>query len=469
MRVSFFNKRLIHGANGEGGREAEHPLRRRIAVLTLSNISLQVLGFLYRMMLARLAGSEALGLQSLVMQVYAIMVSVCISGMNVAVITSVSGLPPREREAGVRRIARGAFLLFLLLFLAMALPLFVLRGSITRRLIGDPAAGVSIVLVLGCILLTGAENILKSIHIASGRIPRTAISELLEQSVRFLLVFLLLKSSRSAEDHTSVALITAGMLGSEFVSVSFLSVSYKKLFTGGSVPKPRRKDVSAGVSALVRVLVPAALTSISGTVFASASALLLPGRLALSGYTRQQALAAIGALNAVAMPLVMLPMTFVGAVSVAIMPEITGADSKGDFSRTALLVKRSIVSAAAAVLFINLPALPFLGRAAGALFGLVPTRESFRLLTLFAGIIYLQIVTTSILNGLMKQRTVLGLAIFGESLQLVLILLLAARPGLHIYGYLIAKCIGEGLRLLIASVYLRRLLKSGFRFKPKVN
>ena len=103
------------------------------------------------------------------------------------------------------------------------------------------------------------------------------------------------------------------------------------------------------------------------------------------------------------------------------------------------------------------------------MFGLVPTRESFRLLTLFAGIIYLQIVTTSILNGLMKQRTVLGLAIFGESLQLVLILLLAARPTLHIYGYLIAKCIGEGLRLLIASVYLRRLLKSGFRFKPEVN
>ena len=48
----------------------------KVIILALSNLALQVIWFFYRSMLTRLAGSETLGLQSLVMQVYSIIVSV---------------------------------------------------------------------------------------------------------------------------------------------------------------------------------------------------------------------------------------------------------------------------------------------------------------------------------------------------------------------------------------------------------
>ena len=69
---------------------------RRVITLTLSNIALQALGFVYRMMLADCAGTTALGLQSLVMQIYSIAVSICISGLNVAVITVAARLNAAE-------------------------------------------------------------------------------------------------------------------------------------------------------------------------------------------------------------------------------------------------------------------------------------------------------------------------------------------------------------------------------------
>lgn len=82
---------------------------RRVITLTLSNIALQALGFVYRMMLTDCAGTTALGLQSLVMQIYSIAVSVCISGLNVAVITVAARLNAAGGR-GIRTLTRCALL-----------------------------------------------------------------------------------------------------------------------------------------------------------------------------------------------------------------------------------------------------------------------------------------------------------------------------------------------------------------------
>mgnify|MGYP003177609373 CR=1 FL=1 len=140
---------------------------RRVITLTLSNIALQALGFVYRMMLTDCAGTTALGLQSLVMQIYSIAVSVCISGLNVAVITVAARLNAAGGR-GIRTLTRCALLAFCVLFLLSAVPSFILRRSIALRLIGDCKTEGAIPLVLICIFLTGTENILKSVHIAAG-------------------------------------------------------------------------------------------------------------------------------------------------------------------------------------------------------------------------------------------------------------------------------------------------------------
>lgn len=430
--------------------------KKRIIILTLSNLALQVLWFFYRLMLTRLAGSETFGLQSLVMQVYSITVSVCIAGLNVAVLTIGARIAESPNaSSGIRALFRTAMKLFLILFALMALPMFVFREKLAANLIGDGEASLSIVLVLGCIFMTGVENIQKCIHVTTGHVARTAVSELMEQSIRFLLVYTALKSFSVTTDHGKVALIFGGMLASEFFSVSFLLSSYKRLFSKCGAPY-----TGAGVSArsVVSILAPAGLTSIVGTVFASAASLLLPGRLIIAGYTRAQALSAIGVLNAAALPIVMLPMTFVGAVSTVLLPSVSAASAKGDTDRVRLLTKRSFIAASVTALLVNIPLMRFAGKISGALFGAVPTAMCFELLTAKTAVIYFQILTATVLNGLMKQKKVLLFALTGETLQLVLIWLLSAVPQFHIYGFLAAKLIGEAVRLVISMLYLKGLL-----------
>ncbi len=444
---------------------------RRVITLTLSNIALQALGFVYRMMLTDCAGTTALGLQSLVMQIYSIAVSVCISGLNVAVITVAARLNAAGGR-GIRTLTRCALLAFCVLFLLSAVPSFILRRSIALRLIGDCKTEGAIPLVLICIFLTGTENILKSVHIAAGHVRTTAFSEITEQTARFFLVWLLLKSfaansafAMQGEPSFSVKLIITGMVLSEFFSVGFLSVSYFRTFVKKNRTfadtRPAAGRFSGLFSELCEILLPAALTSVLGTVFSSAAALLLPGRLYAAGYSREAALQTIGVLNSVAVPLVVLPMAFAGAVAAVCMPAVSAAVQNNN-ENLHRIVKKSVGVLTFAVAA-NLLLLPFLKKLSALLFGIVPDWGVFILLTLKSCIIHFQIVTTAILNGLKEQKIVLAYTVLSEGLQLILIYLFAALPQLHIYGCLAAMAAGEGLRLALSVKRIRLILNGNVK------
>lgn len=432
-------------------------IKHNIFILTLSNMVLQAIGFLYRMMLTKLAGTEAMGLNSLIMQIYSIAVSITISGMNVAVVT-LSARASQSGEAAIRRIVRLAAKTYVVIYAAMAIPVLLLRKSIAAHLIGDINLSTSIALVLLCIFLTGFENLFKSLHLGTNRAKTTALSEIIEQSARLVIVLLLLKSLSTGESTRAVTLIIAGMVLSEFFSIGILLTSYKKNYVRGNSIIEHKKDPSASRTYLL-ILAPAAFTAIASTVFESVASLLLPGRLEIAGYTRSMALAAIGTMNGIAVPLVTIPMCFVGAANNVILPKISESMSKGESAKLHRLVKKSLIAAGAVFVLVNAPLLPFLNRISMLCFGIVPTKGVFLLLTVKYGIIYYQITSVMIMNGMMMQNKILAHAVIGEIIQMLLIYLLCSNPFLHIYGYLAAMIIGEGLRLILNLSAIRIMLR----------
>ena len=133
-------------------------LRKRILLLAASNFALQGMAFVYRMALAEYAGTAAMGLNSLVMQIYGIVVSVCISGLSIAVTACAAEVHAGGGGAeGMRRLLKRAVTLYCLLWFAAALPVFLLRKGVASRALGDPAAAPVLALMLICIFMTGME------------------------------------------------------------------------------------------------------------------------------------------------------------------------------------------------------------------------------------------------------------------------------------------------------------------------
>lgn len=422
-------------------------IRSRVLMLFCSNAILQLMGFAYRAALSRLAGAEALGLNSLVMQVYRIVTAVCISGMNVAAAATAAKLDDKS----MRPLLRAALRLYFAVFTCVAVPAAIFAKSIGRLALGDESTKAVLRLMLSCIFMTGIENLLKSIHMGKKLVSRCAASELIEQAVRFALVLILLKKLCGGSKTQTVFLIMLGMLASEFVSVTNLLISFLHTFKRSGNEKPVRAKMLAVIA------FPAALTALSGTLFSSLGELSLPGLLVRAGAPREAALACIGEINTVYMPLVSFPVAFIGALASVIMPEISERASRGENANS--LIKRAILCAAFACAVYMSAVQLFHNGISKAVFGRSISGALLLLLQIRSFFAFIGVVCVSSMNGLMMQKKVLITAAAGEAYQFALISLIT--PAVGIMGYAAASAAGELIRLLMGLVCIFQKRKNG--------
>ena len=128
-----------------------------VALLTVTGILSQAVGFAYRVGLTRLAGAEIMGLYQLILPVYSILLSLTSVGLT----TGVSNLSAWYQALGDRRAiwqVRGqAIRLF---FLLAALPcalLLLFSDAVSVYLLGDARTRLGLMLLVPCLLLTGVE------------------------------------------------------------------------------------------------------------------------------------------------------------------------------------------------------------------------------------------------------------------------------------------------------------------------
>lgn len=431
------------------------------AVLACSNIGLQVLGFLYRIALSRLAGAEGLGVYRLVFSVYIVINSFCLSGVTMAcsrlgAAKLAQGKP--EQLRALMRIATGVFLCIFTLCAAVIVPF---HDYIAHNLLGDDRTAAALPIMLICLFLTGFENIIKALFLGTGRVQYAAASETGEQVIRMLAVVALLAAFGKGDYGRIAALIMLGMALSECFSAGFLGVLYRKHIACHGRGKVK---ADAGLlSGTLDIAVPLSLAAVASNIVSSASAVILPARLVCAGLTRSGALSALGVVSGMAGPLITLPVALVGALSAVLVPSITAAQARGDLRRVCALTDKTL----AVTGLIGIPAtaaiVPLSPALARIFFGQAIPLPYMALLGLSAVFSYYQMMTASLLNGIGEQRRAVVAAVCGEVLQLGLTWYLAAKPGLQIYGYLISMVISP---LPVATANLWGILrKTGLRVR----
>ena len=425
----------------------------RVTVLFLSNLLLFAMGFAYRAALSRRAGYSALGLNSLVMQVYRVIAAVCISGLNV----STAALAARLEPACLRSLFKAAFGLFCGLWSAAAVMILLFGRSIAENAIGDAGTYPTLLLMLLCIFMTGTENILRAVLMGRGTVRPCALSELCEQGVRFAAVIILLTRLEHGDDAHTVFLIMLGMVMSESVSLAFLGTSLLRITRGETLPRCVVRNLMVRSA---RLAFPAAMTSAASAVFASFGTILLPKLLVMYGMKGEDALAAIGGMNTVCLPQAGIPMALSAAVAANLTPAVSGMAARLEPVRG--FVKRAFIKTGTACFVLcllifavsgRLIPLFFACRADGSLLGFVFAYS-------FVGMLHS--ICVSVLNGLCCQRAVFITSLTGEIYGLALSLMLVPLFGLAAFP---ASCaLGEALKLLLGFIFYDAKTKMGMEF-----
>lgn len=330
--------------------------------------------------------------------------------------------------------------LFLSIFFIVAFNIIFFHNFIADKLLGDTRTASALLMLLGCLFLTGFENVMKSVFIGTQNVKFTAVSELSEQCIRiFAVVFLL--SRFAGQDYGKIAfLIMLGMTFSEIFSVTYLSSVYRKTFLKGKVGDNHvlKKSKKLIESAVLKVALPVSGAALFDNIISSASSVILPKCLETSGLSSSAAIAQLGIISGVAMPIILLPIALISSVATVLLPSISQFMAMGSMDNVRLRIRKAIdatgligIPATAAII----PIAPALSR----VFFAQEISMNYMFALGIAGIlIYYQIMTGSILNGLGMQKKAVFSSVFAECIQLVLTLVLASQPNFRVYGYILA-------------------------------
>lgn len=431
-------------------------------VLACGNIALQALGFVYRVMLSRFAGAEGLGMYRLANSVYLVLHTGCLSGVTMACSRLSAACEATGEKHKTGAVLRLAFSVFFTLAFVSAAALLLCGDWVADGILGDPRAAQAFPFMLLCLMLTGIENILKALFIGLECVQYTAISETGEQLVRIAAVGVLLYTVGGSDCGTMAKLIFAGMAVSEVFSVLLLSFLFRR--ERGEMHRTSAKIDGVLARQFAAIAVPLSLSALATNLLSAAGSVILPRRLMAAGLDAEQALAALGTLSGMALPLMLLPAALVGSVGTALLPVVTAAHATGNRARVRALVGRAVMTAG----LIGIPATAVLIPLAPSLSMLLfaqPLTLRYAALTGAAAIaMYYQMMTTGLLNALGLQTRSVLTAVLAECAQLALVFRWCARPTLGIYGYLLALLLSGAGAALLNLAFLHHA--TGFALRP---
>lgn len=446
---------------GHGVRIRKKTILYTAGVLACGNLALQALGFLYRILLSHFAGAEGLGVYRLVNSAYLVLNAGCLSGVTMACSRLGASCKARGRGEQIPSVLRLAFRVFFTLCIGCAAIVLLGREQIAHELLGDGRCARAFPFVLLCLALTGVENIFKALFIGLERMQYTAASEVGEQLIRIAAVFLLLNAYQGKDYGVIAMLIFAGMVCSEVFSALFLTRLFRRNMPRSNMRLPTDPTL---IRQFFIIALPLSGSALIVNLISSAGAVLLPQRLIAAGLTYEQALSALGVISGMAMPLILLPIALVSSVCTALLPAITAAQAVGNSERLRALVGRAITTVGLIALPATAVLVPLAPYLSALFFKQSLSVPYVTLLGVAAIVTYYQMATGSLLNALGLQHLNVLTAVSSEILQLGLMIRLAARPELGIYGYLLAMLISGVAAFLINLFLLHR--HSAFPLRP---
>ena len=407
--------------------------------LTFSSITLQILLFVYRIIITRFSGAGGMGIYQLAAPYYSILSSISLSGITMAVTRlTVEKTETNDRNA-VQATVYKSIQLFLTLLTVSAIATFIFPDFIAGKILGDIRTKASMLLFVPCLFFTGFENIYKSFFYGVKTVIPNIISEITELSIRISAIFILLYMNQSSLNPEKTAfLIVLGMIISEIFSFTFLGIYYKRHVRRGA---PTRRDLPVNskniISEIARIAIPISASSLLMTVISSVNTILLPKRLVLSGMTKIQAIETLGILMGMSMPLVTLPVIFIGPIINVMFPRITSAKKIGDVRDMNHKIAKVLQTCA----FLTFPAMGIVAAVGKPLCILMYKNEIagnyIFPLVLSSVFTYIQIATGNILYALDKQKNLAVYNVIDGVVHIIFTYVFVAMPNLNVYGFML--------------------------------
>ena len=316
---------------------------KSVLILLIGGLLTKVLGMLIKIIMSRLIGTEGLGLYMLVLPTFSLFIGLGQFGLP----TALSKLIAEKRKNNLRlffSILPITFIINLILIISIIL----IAPTLANTLLHDSRCYLPIMAISVVIPFTSLSSICRSYFFGKEQMTPHVISNLVEDVVRLILMFIGIPFFIQKGLEYAVCFIILSNVISELSSILILFLFLPKNI---QIKKENLKPKKDYMKESLSIGIPNTTGRLIGSIGYFLEPILLTTTLLACNYPSKYITREYGVLSGYVMPLLLLPSFFTMAISQALLPVVSREYANKNYS----YVKRKVKQAITYSLLIGIP------------------------------------------------------------------------------------------------------------------
>ncbi|MEN2765877.1 stage V sporulation protein B [Ornithinibacillus xuwenensis] len=434
-------------------------------ILIFAGMITRFLGFINRLVVARLMGEEGVGLYMMALPTFFLVMTLTQLGLPVAISKRVAEADAQNDRAKIKRILVVSIIITTISSVFFTAIMLLTAPFIATTLLTDDRTLYPLIAVSPIIPIVAVSSVLRGYFQGKQNMKPQSYAQVIEQVVRisFVALFVHIFLPYGIEYAAAGAMISV-ILG-EFVSLLYMIYQFKSKKT----IRIRHRFFSYVKSSkqTVKELFSIALPSTGSRMISSISYFLEPiivaHSLLLSGISSTLATKQYGELTGFVLPLLFLPTFITQSLSVALVPNISEAEAMSNKKlihyRIHQSIRISFASGAISTVVLAIFAIPILS----FMYGTANASTMLIFMAPFYILLYIQSPLQAALQALDLAKPAMWNSLIGSAVKFIVLFILASNESFGIMGVAIAMSVGV---VLVTLLHLAALQKTINFFIP---
>ncbi len=426
-------------------------------ILFLSNITVRILGFIYKIFLSNSIGETGLGIYHIIFN----FLMICLAFTTTGIPTALSCLVAKNKATNDKHNTNVLFIstLYIAFFISLFISLFIYLNSnyISLKLLNNPKLNLFVLSICPAIVVITLSNILRGYYYGIKEVVVPAIGQILEQISKIIFVYLIIMYINNKDMNCYLALL--GISVGECVNILFISICLYRNTNLLNKYTINIKDFYNASIETIKISIPITCSKMSSTLLHSISSMIVPSRLALSGISYIKSLSMYGIISGMVMPFVYLPFTVGSALVVNLIPSISQEMALCRYKSVFKKIYYSLLLTFTVGICFSLFFYFFSDKLCLLVFNNELAGTYLKAMFLVPLFMSLNQTLSGILHSIKKEVVSSVITISTMFLQIVMLYFLLPIPAVNIYAYIYTMTFISMLTTLLHIIVLMKALK----------
>jgi stage V sporulation protein B len=434
-------------------------LKSGAIVLVIAGFINRIIGFLYKILMVRLVGSEGIGLFQMVMPVFSFILVLTTAGIPPTISKLVSEYIALGKVQKAKKIFMVAILVLTFSSITLTIVSWLSAPFVVKNFFTDSRVYWAYLTLLPSVIIISFSSIFRGYFMGYKDMIPSAVSQIIETVMRFCIGLLSASYLYMFGLEFAIVGFSIGIVLGEIAGLVSLLLFYRKHKLHNILAKGSAIEI---LKRMYGLALPITINRVITTLVFSIHAIIIPMRFQDAGYTISEATSLYGQLSGIAYTVISLPSIVTVSLAITMVPAISEAQAANNDSlirkRSSLALKYTLLAGIPwAVIFYVLPF-----HLTSFLFKSPEAGIPLKMLALGCIFIYLQQTTNGILQGLGKVSIILKNSLVGACINVGGVYLLTATS-MGIQGTALALNISA---LIVTGLNLFSLIQiTGCTFK----